>query len=108
MRQAMLRVADSPEAFELIEHIDMRTARKVFTVESRRDKCSPEAVSAALGHTTTNNLRWYAQGDIHCERLTDIPLARATLNAVKKVRDPLADFQRAQTACRWKAAEWLP
>jgi len=99
MRQAMLRVADNPEAFELIEHIDMKTARKVFTVESRRDKYSPEAVSAALGHTTTNNLRWYAQGDIHCERLTDIPLARASLNAVKKVRDPLADFnERKQLA----------
>jgi len=99
MRQAMVRIAADQKELDLIEHIDMKTARKVFTVESRREHRSPDAVSAALGHSTTNNLRWYAQGDIHCDRITDIPLARASLNATKKIRDPLAEFnERKQLA----------
>lgn len=94
MRRAMLRFAEDADTQDLIQHIDMKTARKIFTVESRRENRSPESVSAALGHTTTNNLRWYAQGDTHCERLTDIPLARAPYETTKKVRDPLEDFNK--------------
>jgi hypothetical protein len=108
MRQAMIRITDDPAALELIEHIDMKTARKIFTVESRRENRSPEAVSAALGHTTTNNLRWYAQGDIHCERITDIPLARATLNATKKIRDPLAELNERKQLAGGKSLTGYP
>ena len=108
MRQAMIRITDDPAALELIEHIDMKTARKIFTVESRRENRSPEAVSAALGHTTTNNLRWYAQGDIHCERITDIPLARASLNAAKKIRDPLAEFNERKQLAGGKSLTGYP
>lgn len=97
MRKAMLRLAKDAEMQELLQHVDMKTARKIFTVESRREGRSPESVAAALGHTTTNNLRWYAQGDIYCDRLTDIPLARSTKEATLKVRDPLAELnQRKQ------------
>jgi hypothetical protein len=86
----------------------MKTACKVFTVESRREHRSPEAVSAALDHTTTNNLRWYAQGDIHCDRLTDIPLARASLNATKKVRDPLAELNKREQLAGGKSLTGYP
>lgn len=92
MRKAMLRLAEDAQTQELLQHVDMKTARKIFTVESRREGRSPESVSAALGHTTTNNLRWYAQGDIYCDRLTDIPLARPAKEATLKIRDPLAEL----------------
>ena len=108
MRKAMTRIATDQESFELTAHIDMKTARKIFTVESRRENRSPEAVSAALGHTTTNNLRWYAQGDIHCDRLTDIPLARATLNATKKIRDPLAELNERKQLAGGKSLTGYP
>ena len=108
MRQALTRIATGPDAYELMAHIDMKTARKIFTVESRREHRSPEAVSAALGHTTTNNLRWYAQGDIHCDRLTDIPLARATLNATKKIRDPLAELNERKQLAGGKSLTGYP
>lgn len=108
MRKAMLRLAEDTETRDLLQHIDMKTARKIFTVESRREKRSPEAVSAALGHSTTNNLRWYAQGDIHCERLTDIPLARATHEATKQVRDPLAELNERKQLANEKALSGYP
>jgi len=93
MRVGILKIcAGDAHLFELAKHVDMRTARKIYTVECRRERRSPEAVAAALGHTTTNNLRWYAQGDIKCARKTNIPLARAPEQAVAGIRDPLAEL----------------
>jgi len=93
MRVALLKIcAGDAELFELAKHIDMRTARKIYTVEARRAGRTPEQVAAGLGHTTTNNLRWYAQGDIKCARKTNIPLARAPHKAVQAIRDPLAEL----------------
>jgi hypothetical protein len=93
MRQAMRQIySDNAEKYELMAHIDYRTARKIFTVESRRGGATQQQAAAALGHTTTVNLRWYAQGDIHCARKTSIPLARSSQGAADEVRDTLHEL----------------
>ena len=93
MRQAMRTLySDNAEHYDLMAHVDYRTARKVFTVESRRGGATQKQAAAALGHTTTVNLRWYAQGDIHCPRKTSIPLARCSQGAADDVRDTLSEL----------------
>lgn len=93
MRTAMRTLySDNAEHYELMAHVDYRTARKIFTVESRRGGATQQQTAAALGHTTTVNLRWYAQGDIHCPRKTSIPLARCTRGAAADVRDTLSEL----------------
>lgn len=109
MRVAILKIcAGDAELFELAKHIDMRTARKIYTVEVRRSGRTPEQTAAALGHTTTNNLRWYAQGDIKCPRKTNIPLARSTNHATEGIRNPLAELNERKLMAGQSAISGYP
>ncbi|WP_018405554.1 hypothetical protein [Marinobacter gelidimuriae] len=93
MRQALRQLyRDNSEHYDLMSHVDYRTARKLFTVESRRGGATQKQTAAALGHTTTVNLRWYAQGDVRCPRKTALPLARAGIEAADSVRDTLQEL----------------
>ena len=93
MRQALRNIySDNPDHYDLMAHVDYRTARKIFTVESLRGGATKQQAAGALGHTTIVNLRWYAQGDTHMARQTTLPLARVSKEAAEKVRDTLHEL----------------
>lgn len=86
-----------PHEDEALSALDLSSGRKMFAVECLRDSRSKKEVAAAMGHTTTVNLRWYAQGDIHMARAMRYPLAKATREAALSVRDTLQEFKDRQS-----------
>lgn len=97
-RMLQLAYQDDSEAVALLADLDFRTARKIYTCEMRRGGASAKETAAALGHTTIVNLRYYAQGDIACDRKTTLPLARPPKGAIEKVKDTLAELNEKRLA----------
>lgn len=83
----------SEEQLELLAELDLKTGRKMFTVEALRDGRPKKQVAGTLGHTTIVNLRWYAHGDIYRDRAMRYPLARVAEEDAQKVRDTLKELE---------------
>jgi hypothetical protein len=84
---------ETAESEAVLSSLELSSARKMFAVECLREGRSEKEVAAAMGHTTTVNLRWYAQGDIYRDRAMRYPLARVTEEAAMAVRDTLQEFK---------------
>jgi hypothetical protein len=83
----------SEDQLELLAELDLKTGRKMYTVEALRDGRAKKQVAGTLGHTTTVNLRWYAHGDIYRDRAMRYPLARVAEDDAQKVRDTLKEYE---------------
>jgi len=78
---------------DILADLSLKSGRKMFTVEALRDRRSKQQVAGALGHTTTVNLRWYANGDIYRDRAMRYPLAKVAQEDAQKVRDTLKEYE---------------
>lgn len=85
--------AETPQDEDALASLELSSARKMYAVEALREGRSEKEVAAAMGHTTTVNLRWYAQGDVYRDRAMRYPLARASEEAAMAVRDTLQEFK---------------
>ena len=99
---------NDPEALALIKELDFRSARKLYTVEFRRAGNTAKEVAAALGHTSTQQVRYYNQGDISGDRQTSLPLARPPAAAEKEIKDPLDSLNKARQAAGHKPISGYP
>ena len=99
---------NDPDALALIKELDFRSARKLYTVEFRRAGRTAKQVAAALGHTSTQQVRYYNQGDISGNRQTTLPLARPPKGAEKEIKDPLDSLNKARQAMGHKPISGYP